>query len=1268
MATIGYATLQVIPSLQGIEGAISSSLGGVDAAGRKAGASLGQSMAAGIDSQKAAIAAAADKVAKARDKEADAAGKVRTAEAQLATLRDKGVTDAGRLTAAEERVEKAKRDSTTASKSAETATKNLTDAEEKLTKASDDSANAVEGVGKKSMFSAENLAKFGAVAAAGIGLAGAALYKVGTTFDDVSDTIRTGTGATGDRLDALVGVAKDVGREVPASFEQIGQAVADLSSKMHLTDSDLQVVSGQILNLQNMGQEVNLDAIAGTMNAFGVASGDTAATLDELFRVSQATGVPVSDLAAAAEKGAPALKEFGFGAASSAGIIGSLEKAGLDADKMVAGLNKGLANFAKTGKDPQQALYGTVVEIENFTKAGNDAAAIDMSAKLFGTKGAAQFVDAVKAGTFSVDDFVGATGAGTDTINNAAEDTKDFAEQWQLFKNQALLEIEPIATRVFAILGDGMKWISENGIPALKDMAHWVSENKTALTIAGVALGALVTGMIAYNTQQKIMAAGGFLKFLGSLMTGTKLAAAAQFLLNTAMWTSPITWIVAGIAGLVAVIVLIATKTDWFSTVWNTVWGGIKTGFGAVVDFIKDHWQLIVAIITGPIGIVVALVIANWDKIKAATAVLVEALAAAWTWLVGVWQGVWDAIVAAWNTVWGALKAGFDAFVAIFTQVIPGAVVAAKDWIVNTWNEVVGFVTGLPERIRNAAAGMWDGIKDAFKGALNWLIQAWNDFQISMKIPSNIPIIGGKGFTIDTPDLPLLAAGGPVPGTRNPIGFPTGDDQLIAAKTGEYVMPVGPTRANFGLLEAMRIRGYAGGGVIEPYGLASSSSPFPQWVHDLESKYGVTASTYPGHQENDRSEAGYAPNPEHLNRGIDWGADVSAMQGFADAMLAGAPSWPQLEQIIWMNPQTGQRIGWAGGNDVTNTGYFAADYPGHTDHVHTRQSGALGAAAAPKINPFENNPLGAQGADQVPGYGTTDSTSTGTTSTTGTTATTATTEPKSYPTTISGFAGLFGKAFAEGQAQSLLGVLGVPDSAPGLDAYNKLRTQQDASAAKAKEKEKSTSTGTTDAGFGAVPTEPKAAPIPAPTPGSGLVSTGNAVKDTVRGIFANYGWGTGQAWDDTDWIVDHESSWNPTAVNPSSGAFGLFQFLGSTADQYLPDRNSDPGVQGEAGRRYINDRYGTPMDARAFWESHNWYDQGGVANGTGLLGKNILDPERVLSNRQTTAFEQMVDRDFTRNGGGEHVVYNISTARVEDAFVAAQNQQKRRALAKVGSF
>jgi len=99
--------------------------------------------------------------------------------------------------------------------------------------------------------------------------------------------------------------------------------------------------------------------------------------------------------------------------------------------------------------------------------------------------------------------------------------------------------------------------------------------------------------------------AGGFASFLIPAIQNSKVAtlakaaadkvaagasriwAGAQWLMNTALFASPVTWIVVGILALIAVIVLIATKTDWFQRAWRASWGWIKSAASNTWDFIK---------------------------------------------------------------------------------------------------------------------------------------------------------------------------------------------------------------------------------------------------------------------------------------------------------------------------------------------------------------------------------------------------------------------------------------------------------------------------------------------------------------------------------------------------------------------------------------------------------------------------------------------------------------------------------------------------------
>ena len=125
------------------------------------------------------------------------------------------------------------------------------------------------------------------------------------------------------------------------------------------------------------------------------------------------------------------------------------------------------------------------------------------------------------------------------------------------------------------------------------------------------------------------------------------------------------------------------------------------------------------------------------------------------------------------------------------------------------------------------------------------------------------------------------------------------------------------------------------------------------------------------------------------------------------------------------------------------------------------------------------------------------------------------------------------------------------------------------------------------AGMGTDVTMLNAAPAEAPTARASSSGGGGDLKSMVRQMAEQMGWGPDQ-WPALEELVQRESSWNPTAQNPTSTAFGLFQFLDSTWKNY-GTKTSDPAAQAQAGLAYIRDRYGDPRKALAFHDRKNWY-------------------------------------------------------------------------------
>lgn len=75
-------------------------------------------------------------------------------------------------------------------------------------------------------------------------------------------------------------------------------------------------------------------------------------------------------------------------------------------------------------------------------------------------------------------------------------------------------------------------------------------------------------------------------------------------------------------------------------------------------------------------------------------------------------------------------------------------------------------------------------------------------------------------------------------------------------------------------------------------------------------------------------------------------------------------------------------------------------------------------------------------------------------------------------------------------------------------------------------------------------------------------------------------------WEFVDYIVSRESSWNPLAVNKSSGACSLAQSLPCSK---IPGDWRDPVNALKWQYQYVINRYGGYRQAYQFWTVNHWY-------------------------------------------------------------------------------
>lgn len=323
--------------------------------------------------------------------------------------------------------------------------------------------------------------KMGTAAAAGLGAvvigaaaAGKALYDVGAEFDDAYDRIRVGTGATGRELKQLQSDFRDVLGRVPADMGTVSEAITGLNKRLDLTGAPLKRLSYLMVELSRITETdvtENVRTVARVFQDFKVSTTDQADALNFMFRASQATGASVSELADITAKFGSTLRQFGFSLEESVAMFGLFEKTGVNVAKMVPGLTIALSNFLEQGIDPRKGLLQAFKDIRSGAMTSSEAI------ELFGKRAGADMVEAIKQGRFNFQKFVKLLQNGKDTIDKSANSTKDLSESFEEAKNNLKLLFEPLATPLFAEIGETAKDASD----AFKDLRKEFNRVKDSL-------------------------------------------------------------------------------------------------------------------------------------------------------------------------------------------------------------------------------------------------------------------------------------------------------------------------------------------------------------------------------------------------------------------------------------------------------------------------------------------------------------------------------------------------------------------------------------------------------------------------------------------------------------------------------------------------------------------------------------------------------------------------------------------------------------------
>ena len=299
---------------------------------------------------------------------------------------------------------------------------------------------------------------------------------------------------------------------------------------------------------------------------------------------------------------------------------------------------------------------------------------------------------------------------------------------------------------------------------------------------------------IADNIQWLLPLAG----IIAGIAAAIKVWTLAQGALNLVMMANPIGLIVAAVAAFIAILVIAYQKVDWFRNAVDAMGRAAVDAFNWVKDaavtafnWIKDNWPLLLAILTGPFGAAVAIIVKNWDSIVDFFRGLPEKLGR-------VLAPVVDAITYPFKVAWNSVEYVAKLITNVWNWVVDsirwlfGQVWNIITWPFNqAWNAVeyvakrfVGVWQWFVDSLRWLFGGVYDIITWPFRRAMDAIKWLWNTTigGFGFTVPSWIPLVGGKGFRI-----PEMASGGIV--TRPTIALigEAGPEAVIPLSSGTSV-------------------------------------------------------------------------------------------------------------------------------------------------------------------------------------------------------------------------------------------------------------------------------------------------------------------------------------------------------------------------------------------------------------------------------------------------------------------------------------------------
>lgn len=374
-------------------------------------------------------------------------------------------------------------------------------------------------------------------------------------LDEGYDTIITKTGATGEELEALQGVANKVYGSMAVEMADVGEVVGQLATRFDVTGDELEDLSKDFLQFSSItGVDVSnsVDSVDRIMKIFKVDAEDTTNVLGLLTSASQETGIGVDKLMSTLDTNGAAFQELGFDISSATALLASFEENGVDASGAMTALKKAIQNASKQGKDANDVLAEAEEGIKN---AATETEALQIASDTFGSKGAIVMAQGIRDGRIELTKASESIEKYGDVVSTTYEATLDPWDETQKAMNrlktvgselagQALSTLVPAIEKVADIIGTVQEWFEK-----LSPTGQKVVGIVTALGAGAAVLAPKVMSVVQAFSAMKTASA-----VTKSLGTATEGATTAQKAFNLAVLANPIVAITAGVLAAVGAI------------------------------------------------------------------------------------------------------------------------------------------------------------------------------------------------------------------------------------------------------------------------------------------------------------------------------------------------------------------------------------------------------------------------------------------------------------------------------------------------------------------------------------------------------------------------------------------------------------------------------------------------------------------------------------------------------------------------------------------